>query len=198
MESHFGTSAVVMTKLSPAQILNEMPSIAFTEEDNTMAKELLMNWISEGFEMLELAVTDENTVCGSAGGPASGDRKGQRAYARVHGIHQRQTVEIHYIDIGHAGNADGTQIQQENTADAQILQQGHDILDALKARRVIQGIVRQNVPDLQEGPAAGVGDQAAVKVPFLLRIMHIITSDSLYIDHIVSYIAHFSQGISVH
>ena len=32
--------------------------------------------------------------------------------------HALQTVEIHCTDIGYVGNVDGTQIQQENAADA--------------------------------------------------------------------------------
>ena len=31
--------------------------------------------------------------------------------------HVLQTAEIHYTDIGYVGNVDGTQIQQETTAD---------------------------------------------------------------------------------
>ena len=90
MEIHFSTTTSVPVKLSSEQILNEMPDIAFTEQDTTMfkellaaqelaeafllasenengiyvlpldvANELLMEWIPEGCEVLELAVINE-------------------------------------------------------------------------------------------------------------------------------------------
>ena len=40
MESHFSSTTIVPVKQSAEQILKEMPSIAFTEEDNVMVKEL--------------------------------------------------------------------------------------------------------------------------------------------------------------
>ena len=50
MESHFGSTAIVPMKQSAEQILKEMPSIAFTEEDNVMVKELLATQeIAEAF-----------------------------------------------------------------------------------------------------------------------------------------------------
>ena len=60
MESHFGTTTVVPVKLSAEQILKEMPSIAFTEEETTMAKELLATQEIE--EAFLLASNNENGV----------------------------------------------------------------------------------------------------------------------------------------
>ena len=58
MESHFGTTRVVPVKLSTEQILKEMPSIAFTEEETTMVKELLAT--QEMAEAFILASNNEN------------------------------------------------------------------------------------------------------------------------------------------
>ena len=40
LESHSSSATIVPVKQSAEQILKEMPSIAFTEEDNVMVKEL--------------------------------------------------------------------------------------------------------------------------------------------------------------
>ncbi len=87
METHFTTSTMVDAGLSEERILQEMPEIAITDQDLAMAKELfassaveeafsaleessalghpvsdaaslLANWIPDGYEILELAVSD--------------------------------------------------------------------------------------------------------------------------------------------
>ena len=52
MESHFSSTTIVPVKQSAEQILKEMPSIAFTEEDNVMVKELSATQeIAEAFSL---------------------------------------------------------------------------------------------------------------------------------------------------
>ena len=80
-------------------------------------------------------------------------------------------------------------------ADSKVLQQADNGLDSVEAVFVGERVVRQNVPDSQQRPAAGVRDQTAVE---FLYILHNCTSHSLYIAHIVSYIAYFWQALSVH
>ena len=60
MEIHFSTTTSVPVKLSSEQILNEMPDIAFTEQDTTMFKELLA--AQELAEAFLLASENENGI----------------------------------------------------------------------------------------------------------------------------------------
>lgn len=91
METHFTTSTMVDAGLSEVKILREMPEIAITEQDLAMAEELfaapavqeaffmveesgvlghpvsdaaslLANWTPDGYEILELAVSDHKSL----------------------------------------------------------------------------------------------------------------------------------------
>jgi len=91
METHFTMSTMVETGLSEEKILREMPDIAITEQDLTMVEELfaaqevqeafaaleqsgelgrpvsnaeflLADWIPQGYEILELAVSDHKSL----------------------------------------------------------------------------------------------------------------------------------------
>ncbi|MBR5471141.1 MAG: hypothetical protein IKU81_03360 [Oscillibacter sp.] len=91
METHFTMSTMVETGLSEKKILREMPEIAITEQDLAMAEELfaapevqeafiaveesgalgcpvsdaaslLVNWTPEGFDVMEVAVSDHKSL----------------------------------------------------------------------------------------------------------------------------------------
>lgn len=91
METHFTMSTMVETGLSEKKILREMPDIAITEQDLAMAEELfaapavqeaflsleesgelgcpvsnaaflLSDWTPEGFDVMELAVSDHKSL----------------------------------------------------------------------------------------------------------------------------------------